>query len=174
MVPSSGTVTWKSPSTSSSRPSTSTSALSVSSTSSTVGLGAPDRGEQRAGEQELLAEDVVAGLVPRLVGPARGDPQQLLGVVPLVQRAGLVDALVALQPDQPGVRRRGDGLGQLGLADAGGALDQQRLAEAVGEEDRGRDGGGREVADVGEPVRHVVDGAEQRRLGQAHTLHPAL
>jgi hypothetical protein len=37
MVPSSGTVTWKSDSTSSSRPSTSTSALSISSISSTVG-----------------------------------------------------------------------------------------------------------------------------------------
>ena len=37
IVPSSGMVTWKSESTSSSRPSTSTSALSVSSMSSTVG-----------------------------------------------------------------------------------------------------------------------------------------
>jgi len=37
IVPISGTVTWKSESTSRSRPSTSTSALSISSTSSTVG-----------------------------------------------------------------------------------------------------------------------------------------
>ena len=37
IVPISGTVTWKSQSTSSSRPSTSTSALSISSMSSTVG-----------------------------------------------------------------------------------------------------------------------------------------
>ena len=64
MVPSSGTVTWKSDSTSSSRPSISMSALSVSSMSSTVGFGAPDRGQQRPREQELLAEDVVLVRVP--------------------------------------------------------------------------------------------------------------
>ena len=32
-------------------------------------VGVADRGEQRAGEQELLAEDVVAGVAPR---PRRG------------------------------------------------------------------------------------------------------
>jgi alanine dehydrogenase len=41
----------------------------------TVEYGAAaDGGEQRAGEQELLAEDVGAGLVPALV-PAGSDPQ---------------------------------------------------------------------------------------------------
>ena len=37
-------------------------------------------------------------------------------MVPLVQRAGLVDALVALQPDQPGAGALGDGTGQLAFA----------------------------------------------------------
>lgn len=90
-----------------------------------------------------------------------GDPQQLLGVVPLVQRAGLVDALVALEPDEPGVRHLGDGLGQLGLADPGGPLDQERLAEPVGEEDGGGDGPRRQVAGGGEPLGDVVHGAEE-------------
>ena len=69
-------------------------------------LGAPDRGQQRPGEQELLAEDVVVDGVPvRAVGALRRlDAQQLLLVVPLVQRPRLVEALVALQPDQ--LRRR--------------------------------------------------------------------
>ena len=48
--------------------------------------------------------------------------RQLLGVVPLVERARLVDALVALQPDQAGAGGLGDRLGQLGLADPGRAL----------------------------------------------------
>ena len=34
-------------------------------------LLAPDRGQQRAGQQELVGEDVVVGLVPRLVAAAR-------------------------------------------------------------------------------------------------------
>ena len=120
MVPSSGTVTAKSDSTSSSRPSISMSALSVSSISSTVGLGAPDGGQQRPGEQELLAEHVVL-VWSQSSGPGL-NTQYLLGVVPLVERAGLVDALVALQTDQPGAGRLRDGAGQLGLADPGRAL----------------------------------------------------
>ena len=60
-----------------------------------------DRLHQRAGEQELLAEDVVLHGVPaRAVGLGL-DPQQLLAVVPLVQRLRLVQALVALQAHEP-------------------------------------------------------------------------
>ena len=49
--------------------------------------------------------------------------QQLLLVVPLVERAGLVEPFVALQADQFGVQKFGEDLGDLGLAGAGGALD---------------------------------------------------
>ena len=56
-----------------------------------------DRLQQRAGEQELLAEDVVLHGLPAGVGRLGLDPQELLAVVPLVQRLGLVQALVALQ-----------------------------------------------------------------------------
>ena len=99
-----------------------------------------DRGQQRAGEHELLAEDVVLDLLPAGVGGLGLDPQQLLAVVPLVQRLGLVEALVALQADQLAAGRARDRLRQLGLADARGALDQHRLAETAGEEghERGR------------------------------------
>ena len=68
-------------------------------------LLASDRRQQRPGQQELVGEDVVVGLVPRLVAGARLDAQQLLLVVPLVERAGLVEPLVALQPDQVGAGR---------------------------------------------------------------------
>jgi hypothetical protein len=84
-------------------------------------LGLPDRGQQRAGEQELLGEDVVVGFFPRLLTGGL-DAQQLLAVVPLIERARLVESLVALQPHQPGGGGGCDGLRQLGLAGAGRAL----------------------------------------------------
>ena len=62
------------------------------------GFGAPDRGQQRTGEQKFLGEDVGLGLVP-VIG-AGLDTQNLLGMTPLVERTRLVDALVALQADQ--------------------------------------------------------------------------
>src|SRR5213080_4215658 len=50
-----------------------------------------DGGHQRAGEQELLAEDVLVDVLPA-GGLGLGlDAQQLLAVVPLVQRLGLVE-----------------------------------------------------------------------------------
>ena len=106
IVPSSGMVTWKSRQHLQQQP--------LDLDVGLVGLvdeqhgrvGAPDGGQQRPGEQELLAEDVVVDGVP--VGAAgalrRLDPQQLLLVVPLVQRPRLVEPLVALQPDQLGRR----------------------------------------------------------------------
>ncbi len=85
------------------------------------------------------------------------DAQYLLGVVPLVERAGLVDAFVALQADQTGSGGLRDGAGQFGLADPGGAFHQQRLAEPVGEENGGRGGGIGQVAGFGQPPADVVD-----------------
>jgi hypothetical protein len=67
--------------------------------------GVLDRLEQRplhevvAVEQPALGEVVAAGL-------GHPDRQELAGVVPLVQRLGRVDALIALQPDQRGAEHR--------------------------------------------------------------------
>src|SRR5699024_10627929 len=79
---------------------------------------------------------------------------------PLVEGAGLVDALVALEADELAVRRGRDGSRESGLADARGPLDEQRLAELVGEVDRRRDRVGGEVAVGREPLADVVDGGE--------------
>ena len=112
-------------------------------------LGAGDRLHQRPLEQELLAEDVVVDVLP--AGLAAGlDPQQLLAVVPLVQRLGLVEALVALQANQLAAGGAGERLGQLGLADPRRALDQDRLAEPLGEEGDQRRGLVGEVAGLGQ------------------------
>ena len=58
-----------------------------------------ERGEQRPRDEVVGAEQVVLGEV---VAARLGEPdaEQLPRVVPLVQRLGGVDALVALQPDQ--------------------------------------------------------------------------
>jgi hypothetical protein len=53
---------------------------------------------------------------------------------------------VALQPDQPRAGGRGERLRDLGLPHARLALDQQRLAELRGEEDRRGQGPVGEVA----------------------------
>ena len=99
-APSSGIEIWKSDSTSSSIASNSWSVLSISSISSTTG------------SSEAIAFSsgrVSRNSSPKMSSwtssqPASGrlglDPQQLLAVVPLVQRLGLVEALVALQADQ--------------------------------------------------------------------------
>ena len=100
------------------------------------GLVGVDRLEQRPPDQELGAEELVLGDRALLRG---ADVEQLARVVPLVDGVGDVEALVALEPDQPRVRRRGERLGRLGLADAGLALEQQRLLEREREEERRRE-----------------------------------
>ena len=80
------------------------------------------------------------------------DPQQLLAVVPLVERLRLVEALVALQAHQPAAGGARERLGQLGLADARRALDQDRLAEPLGEEGDQRGGLVGQVADLAEAL----------------------
>ena len=103
--------------------------------------------------RKSVAEDVVRGrplgLAARLEQP---DLEHLARVVPLVDGRVDVEALVALEPDQPGAERRGQDLGQLGLADAGLALEEERPTELEGQEDGGRQ----------RPVGDVVAGSGSR------------
>ena len=103
---------------------------------------------------------------PRLVA-AGLDPQQLLAVVPLVDRLGLVEALVALQADQLAAGGARERLGQLGLADPRRALDQDRLPEPLGEEGDQRRGLVGEVAGAGQRLLRLRDRARSghRRQG---------
>ena len=124
---------WKSDSSSSSIASNSWSVLSISSISSTTGSSeaiAVISGRASRNSSPKMSSWTASQPVPSRLGL---DPQQLLAVVPLVQRLGLVEALVALQAHERAAQVAGERLGQLGLADAGRALDEHRLAEPGGE-----------------------------------------
>ena len=98
-----------------------------------------DGGEQRAGEQEFAGVDVAGEHVA--VGLAGGlgqaDRHELAGVVPFIGGGGDVHAVVALQADQAAVEAGGEDLGDLGLAGAGLAFQEQRAAHRQGQVDRG-------------------------------------
>ena len=109
-----------------------------------------ERLEQRPPDQEVRPEDVVgAGVLGLAAGLEQPDLEHLARIVPLVDRRVDVEALVALEPDEPGAERRREHLGELGLADAGLAFEQQRAPQLQGEEDRGRE---RAIGDVVAPA----------------------
>src|SRR3546814_11233906 len=90
-----------------------------------------DRRQQRTLQQELLGEDVLLHCFGALAAAlARFDGEQLTLVVPLVNRRVGVEALVALQADQPSVVDLRQRLGDLGLADAGSHFPQPRTPRA--------------------------------------------
>jgi len=139
------------------------------------GLVGEDRLEQRARREEAEREERV--LLPRDlgdrvrqrggVGEQLADPlaqelrvEELLGVLPLVEGLALVQALVALEPDQRAARDVGQRLGQLRLADARRALDEHRPAHARRQvHDRGHPAA-RDVPRVPEPLLDLLDGLE--------------
>ena len=120
--------------------------------------------EQRAFQQELFREDVVLEFAPFRLATAVGlDAKQLLLVVPLIQRLGLVEPLVALQTNELCARHLGHGLGQLGLTGTGGAFDQNRLFKPVCEVHNASDcvvgeivNRGQLVANLGHVVKAMI------------------
>ena len=102
------------------------------------------------------------------------DLEHLPGVVPLVERLLGVDALVALQPDQPAVEHLGQGLGHLGLADADLTLEQDRPVQRRARRGAWSPGRGRRDSrrrrsasvsagtDSGPPRRGVIRGRRAR------------
>ena len=182
IVPSSGIVTAASASSSSRNASKSSSARSISSISSTAGRGpgCSQRAQQRPRDQVLAAEQRVLGQRASSLASASRMRQQLARIVPLVQRLGGVDPVVALQPDQRRVEHRGQRLGGLGLAHPGLPLQQQRLREAEAEEQRGGQPLVDQVVDGGEPLRQRLDVGREvlaapwslRRLGAAPASRP--
>ena len=108
-----------------------------------------DRLEQRPADEELGPEELLLRDRALLRG---ADVEELARVVPLVDGVRDVEALVALQPDQPRGERRRERLRRLGLPHARLALEQHRLLEREREEERRR-----------EPAIGQVVGLAQRR-----------
>ena len=118
--------------------------------------------QQRTLEQEVGREDVRRDVLPRtVIRLVRLDTQQLLLVVPLVERARLVEPFVALEPDQLGVEQPGEHLPQLGLARPGRPFRQQRLLDRERQEERRLDARGGDVARGAEPLADALE----HRLG---------
>ena len=113
-----------------------------------------DRLEQRAADQELLAEELVLRDGALLGGT---QVQQLAGVVPLVHGVGDVEALVALQADQPRVGRARERLRGLGLAHSRLALEQEGLLERQRQEERGREAAIGQIVGRTEGLLELVD-----------------
>ena len=117
-----------------------------------------DRLEQRPPDEELRPEQLLLGHRAFL---RRADVEQLPGVVPLVDGVRDVEALVALEPDQPRAEAARQRLRRLGLPHARLALEQQRLLEREREVERGREAAVREVARVPEAAFELVDRTER-------------
>ena len=119
----------------------------------------PDRRQQRPFHEELGTEEILdVGLGGRGIHRAHRD--ELPRVVPFVQGLRRVDALVALEPDEPSTEQRREHLPHLGLADPGFPLQKQRLAERQGQVDGG---GERPVGEIGvraELLAQLIDGPE--------------
>src|SRR5215467_11431446 len=118
---------------------------------------ASDRAKQRSLEQVFPAENEILerlGIVRFALGDTQA--QKLALIVPFVERGVGVEAFVALQPDQLGVEQARDDFGQLGLADAGIALDQQGLAHLPREIDRSGDRG---LGDISVAVHRLLQRA---------------
>ena len=135
-------------------------------------LAGLDRPQQRPLDEEALLVQLGlqgVGRPPGRLAAGLGGAQveQLAAVVPVVDGLGGVDALVALQADQLAAGPRGEDLGDLGLADAGLALEQQRPAQRDGQEHRRGQSVVGEVAVGGEGGGDLVDVGRSRPGGRS-------
>ncbi len=103
--------------------------------------------QKRPLDEIALREDVVLDPLLVVFAGRLGEPDRhhLRRIVPLVDGGGDVEALVALQTDEPAVEGGGEDLGDLRLADPGFAFEKQRPPQSQGEKEDGRQ---RAVGDV--------------------------
>jgi hypothetical protein len=117
------------------------------------------RPEDRAAVEEALREHLAgkARAVDVAGRLGEADLDHLRHRVPLVDRGGDVEALIALQADQLAAEDAREDLGDLGLADARLAFEEQRPAHPQGEEQNGREVAPGDVVGTGQEVDRVVD-----------------
>ena len=123
--------------------------------------GVLERAQERAADEVVRPEEL---LLPerRVTRVGEPDAEELARIVPLVQRLGRVDPLVALEAHQRGLQDEREGLGGLGLADTRLALEQERLRQAQAQEHRGRQALVDEVVDVREASGERLDVGYER------------
>ena len=98
---------------------------------------AADGGKQGPFEQILLGKHMLLDGIGILARALAGlDGQELALIVPLVEGGVLVQALVALEPDEFGLVELGQRLGDRRLAHPRLALEQERTLQEVHEPDR--------------------------------------
>ena len=107
--------------------------------------------QQRAPDQVVRLVDLGFDVARRALRLGRAHVQQLRRVVPFVERLALLQPVVALQPQQLARQRGGQRLGQLGLADAGLAFEQQRALQRAPGRRRSPAGGRRSSRRVPAP-----------------------
>ena len=122
-----------------------------------VGL---ERLQQRPLDQELFGKHVVfdALAVTLAFGFGETNGDHLRTVVPFVDGGRNIQPLVALQADQPAAQRLAQHLGDLGLADAGLAFEEQRPAHLQREIEHGRQRPVADVISLGQKIERGVDG----------------
>ncbi len=161
IVPSSGTVTWKSDRISSRNASKASSVRSSSSIRKTGAAPAlpGQRIEHRAADQVLFGEDIAlhVGAIDLAGRLLHADLDHLRGIVPLIDGGGDIEALIALQADQPAAKRLGEHLGDLGLADAGLTFEEQRPLHTQREKQHGRQRPVRHIVRPGQEIERIVD-----------------
>ena len=128
-----------------------------------------ERLQHRPGEQEARVVQALLGLldVGAAGGLERAQVQDLAREVPVVERLGRVDALVALEPHQRQVEALRDRLGERGLAGAGLTLEQQRPLHPQRQERHRRQ---RVVGEVAGPVEAGGHGGGRREVHAARLL----
>ena len=130
------------------------------------GIVVVDGVEERPAQQEFRSEHVLLGAHTVLALADQPDVEQLARVVPLVCGVRKVDALVALQTDEPGTEARGKRSRRLGLAHPGFAFEEQRLVDAHRHEDRRREAPIAEIIVGGEEVDDRIDRSGRRGIGR--------
>ena len=127
--------------------------------------------QQRPFDQKFLGEYVLRQMLAVLDAFGFGEPDRdhLRAVVPLVNRGGDIQSLVALQADQFPPERLRQHLGDFGLAHPGLALQKQRPPHAQSEEQHGRKRAVGEIIGLGEQRQGRVDRA--RKIVRFVLLH---
>ena len=120
--------------------------------------------QQRAANQVAVLVDLTLHVSGTGLAFSRLHVQQLRGVIPFVQRFPLFQPVIALQANQLALQRFAQGFGQLGFADTGLALKQQRALELEGQEHSGCQAAISKISGFLQRSCQVINGLKKNHL----------